>query len=215
MGLNISGLVIDKNYKNNLTELESVFEQKMIFEKEVDYEDAIENWKEEDYCDIFYSKNGTIIMLSMITGGFDFNVKDQTAFSFVLSEMTGMYCVNYTQNEELIRSIMETQEEYEEDGEPLDFESEDTSLEEFIYHLIEKTLGESFYNIPVDAKWERYSFQIMEDSDEGINEVNEEEEVDDDDEVEDYSFNSYPETEPNLHVPSQYESPKKPWWKFW
>ncbi|MDO6739471.1 hypothetical protein [Wenyingzhuangia sp. 2_MG-2023] len=43
MGLNISGLVIDKNYENNLAELESVIGQKLVFEKEVTFEETLES----------------------------------------------------------------------------------------------------------------------------------------------------------------------------
>jgi acyl-[acyl carrier protein]--UDP-N-acetylglucosamine O-acyltransferase len=55
MGLNISGLVIDKNYENNISELESILGQKLVFEKEVSFEEALENWKEDTYCDIYFT----------------------------------------------------------------------------------------------------------------------------------------------------------------
>lgn len=162
MGLNISGLVIDNNYSNNISELETILGQKLIFEKEVTFEEALESWKEESYCDIYFSEKGTFILLSMEIGGFDFYAKNHIAFSFVLSEMTMMFCVNYTQNDELVRSIMESEEMTENEGEPFDFESDDDDRSSLIYHLIETTLGESFDDIDLEAKCFRYTFQESE-----------------------------------------------------
>ncbi|MBT0609241.1 hypothetical protein [Aequorivita echinoideorum] len=159
MGLNISGLVIDKNYENKITELESVIGQKLVFEKEVTFDETLESWKEDTYCDVYFSKNGTLVLLSMEVGGFDFYANNQTAFSFVLSEMTMMFTINYTKNDELIRSIMESEEMNEDEGEPFEFEKNEDDKSELIYHLIEKTLGESFHNIDLEAKCFRYSFK--------------------------------------------------------
>ena len=186
MGLNISGLVIDRNYKDEITKLETILGQKLVFEKEVIFEEATENWKEDSYCDIYFSEKGTFILLSMEQGGFEFYAQDQTAFSFVLSEMTMLFCVNYTKNETLIRSIMESEEMTENKGEPLEFEKEEQDVEGLIYHLIEKTLGESFDDIDLEAKCYRYALQV---SGENTSEKASQQEVRKDED--------------------------KPWWKFW
>jgi len=187
MGLNISGLVIDKNYEKNLTELESILGQKLDFVKEVTFEETLESWKEETYCDIYYSEKGTLILLSMEIGGFGFYAENQIAFSFVLSEMTMMFCVNYTKNDELIRSITESDEMNEEDGIPFDFEKNEEDKSELIYHLIEKTLGESFDDIDLESKCFRYSFRQEQEA------------------------NSSSEKK-NINTISK---ENKPWWKFW
>lgn len=161
MGLNISGVIIDRNYKNNLAELETIIGQKLEFEKEIIFEEAIKSWKEEDYCDIYFSDDATFILLSMQTGGFDFYAKDQIVFSFVLSEMTMLFTVNYTQNGTLIRSITESEEMSESEGEPFEFEKEYDDTSGLIYHLIEKTLQESFDDIDLETKCLRYSFEEM------------------------------------------------------
>lgn len=197
MGLNISGLVIDKNYKNNLAELETVLGEKLLFEKEITFEEALESWKEDSYCDVYFSKKGTFVLLSMETGGFDFYAKDQIAFSFVLSEMTMMFCVNYTQNDELIRSIMESEDMSVNEGEPFNFEKNTEETESLIYHLIHQTLGESFDDIDLDTKCFRYSFQEMEEETSSIAE----------------SFDEFNAKETNQSANK--EKATKPWWKFW
>lgn len=187
MGLNIAGLVIDKNYENNLAELESVIGEKLVFEKEVTFEEALESWKEDTYCDVYFSKNGTLVLLSMEIGGFDFYANNQTAFSFVLSETTMMFTINYTKNDELIRSIMESEEMNEDEGEPFEFEKNEDDKSELIYYLIEKTLGESFDDIDLEAKCFRYLFK----QDEETN----------------------PQSKETKIEPT--DLGKKPWWKFW
>lgn len=163
MGLNISGIVIDKNYKDNLTELESILGEKLYFEKEVIFEEACENWKEDNYCDIYYSEKGTLVFLSMERGGFEFYVANQDSFSFVLSEMTMMFSVNYVKNGNLIRTILETEGEVmENEGVSLDFEKDKEDNSALIFHLLDKTLGESFDRIDLEAKCSRYSFKPIE-----------------------------------------------------
>ena len=185
MGLNISGLIIDKNYENNLTELESIIGEELVFEKEVTFEETLESWKEDTYCDIYFSKNGTFVLLSMETGGFAFYTENQIAFSFVLSEMTMMFTVNYTKNNELLRYIMESEEMNEAEGESLAFEKNEDDISGLIDHLIEKTLGETFDDIDLEAKCFRYSFN------QNINNISEKNEID------------------------SFSNEKKPWWKFW
>ncbi len=159
MGFNIAGLLINKNYKNNLNELEEIIGEKLIFDKEVVFEEGSENWKEANYCDIYYSEKGTLIFLSMERSGFEFYAKENDTLSFVLSEMTMTFSVNYVKKGKLIRSIVESEGDLlENEGTPLEFEKSEDDKSELIYYLFEKTLGESFYDIDLEAKCYRYKF---------------------------------------------------------
>src|SRR5690606_14782631 len=98
--------------------------------------------------------------------------------------------INYTKNNELIRSIMESEEMNEDEGEPFEFEKSEDDKSELIYHLIEKTLGESFDDIDWETKCFRYSFKqekVAEETNAQLEEVKNE--------------------QTNIN--------KKPWWKFW
>ncbi|MDO7171477.1 hypothetical protein [Mariniflexile sp. AS56] len=160
MGLNISGIVIDKDYSENISELEAIIGEKLLFEKEVMFVDSCESFKEDGHCDIFYSEKGTFILLTMEKGGLEFYVKNQNIFSFVLSEMTMTFCINYVKNGKNIRTIIEAEDKImENEGTPFDFEKNEDDKPELIYHLIEKTLGESFHEIALDAKCLRYTFK--------------------------------------------------------
>ena len=64
MGFNVSGLVMDRNYEDNFTELQNGLGWKLEKESEIDFETASENWKELDICDVYFSEKGTLIFLS-------------------------------------------------------------------------------------------------------------------------------------------------------
>jgi hypothetical protein len=121
----------------------------------------------------------------MELGGFDFYAKNQTAFSFVLSEMTMLFTVNYTQNDQLLRSIMISEEGLEYEGEPFDFE-EDEDKSTLIYQLLENTLGESFDDIDLEATCYRYAFSDQKKAGHVLNKEK-----------------------------SANEKTGKPWWRFW
>jgi len=146
MGYNISGLVIDKNYENDIEQIENILGEKLTFDKKVDFESGSENWKDDNYCDIYFSEKGTLIFISM----------ERAA-----SEMTMTFAVNYTDNCKIIRSFAETEDEvrHEEIGEKLDFEKTENDASELIHHLIEKTLDKKFWDIDLEEECYRYNFK--------------------------------------------------------
>lgn len=160
MGFNISGLVINKNYEDSIVNLQEILDYELIFEKEIDFEEASENWKSDEFCDIYFTEKGTLIFLSFEKAGFDFPINNQNALSFVLSEMSMTFAINYTENKKLIRSIVETEDQIVENtGDPFPFEDQETDKSELIYHLIQKTLGKSFWDIELNEKCYRYYFK--------------------------------------------------------
>jgi hypothetical protein len=204
MGFNIAGLIIDKNLNDDLSSLEAILGEKLIFEKEVIFEEASENWKDDHYCDVYFSETGTLIFLAMERGGFEFYPKKQDAFSFVLSEMSMTFSINYVEKGVLIRSFIVAEDEVlQDEGELFDFETVEEDKSEVIYQLFEKTLGESFHEIDVEAKCYRYIFKPMNYVPDSI-----EKEIEDAIEVE----------QPIKHNSKQTEEvaeKAKPWWKFW
>lgn len=188
MGLNISGLVLNKNCRDNVVELAHILGEEFLNETSVSFDEACESWKGDDYCDVYFSEKGTLVFLSMEKGGFEFCEDGLTTFSFVLSESTGMYCFNYTQNGQLIRSYFESDADPEEgdvvedEGELLDIEKTEEDKSEVIFHLIKEVLGEDFHAIDLDANCKRYWF-----------------------------------VEPHEETTDVFEevATTKPWWKFW
>ncbi len=154
MGFNIAGLVIDKNYQNDLEGLSTILGQQLLFSEKVDFEQASENWKEDTYCDIYFHEEATLIFLSMEECANEVLVPNQVAFNFVLSEMSMVFSVHYTNNEQLVRALVVLEDETRpiDLGEKFAFELEETDPSELIYHLFEQTLGKSFWSIEPDEE---------------------------------------------------------------
>ncbi len=202
MGVNIAGVVINRRYKDNVAGLEKILGEKLVFDKEVPFEEASENWKKNTYCDVYYSDSGTLVFLSFESAGFDFPVKDQETFSFVLSEMSMAFSVNYTRNGEVLRTILESEGEiHQNEGIPFEYEGEQEDRPGLIHYLFEKTLGIPFFEIDPAATCYRYTFKrsvfnVIEEIPEPL--------ID-------------PALDPSESFPGEEEAAetKKPWWKIW
>ena len=57
MGFNISGIAINKSFKDNFDELLANFNWEVVFHEEVTFEDASKNWKDKELCDVFFMPN--------------------------------------------------------------------------------------------------------------------------------------------------------------
>ncbi len=158
MSFNIAGLVINKNLQNDIAQIETLLGEKLVFDEDVDFDDAIESFKEDEYCDIYFSEQGTVIFLSMDTACNPFSSKDYDTFSFVLSEMAMMFSVNYVKQGNLVRSLVEANGSLMENtGEPLEFEQNEDDISALIHHLFTQVLGKSFFSIDAEADCYRYT----------------------------------------------------------
>ena len=160
MGFNISGIVINKNFKNNLEDLTEKFKWNLDYLEEIDFETASKNWKEEGICDIYFNEKGTFIFLNMDDCITPYKFQNCNILTFTLSETSMAFNLNYTENEKEVRSIMQYNDKMlTDEGEKFDFEDDDTS--EIIWNQIEVVLGESFWNIQPDEKCYRYKYSII------------------------------------------------------
>lgn len=207
MGLNIGGVIIDKVYRDNVAELEKILGENLVFEKELIFEDALESWKEDTHCDVYYSETGTLVLLPFESAGFDFPVKNQKTVSFILSEMSMSFCINYTQNGKVLRTIVEAEgDTHQSEGEPFEFEKEEPDRLGLIYYLFERTLGVDFWDIDPGETCYRYQFKRS-----VFNRVfNKTEEIPDLSEPEERS-----DKKPHYNRGEKITEAKKPWWKFW
>jgi hypothetical protein len=159
MGFNVSGIVINKNYKDNLDALQKEFNWNLEFDKEIYFQTASENWKEEGLCDIYFSEQGTLLFLNMDMCLDPWSVKNGNVLTFVLSETSMAFKLDYYEADKQLRSIMEVNgERISDDGEQLQIEETEQDTSEIIWGQIENVLGEKFWNIEPDAKSYRYRF---------------------------------------------------------
>ncbi|MDR2221777.1 MAG: hypothetical protein LBE34_03455 [Flavobacteriaceae bacterium] len=162
MGYNIAGVVIDKNYRDQIEELEQILNKKLVETEVIDFKGASENWKEDDLCDIYFTEQGTLVFLSTENASTTFSATNQRVMSFVLTEVSMSFYISYTQNRFLLRKVLETEGEIvESKGELLDFEEGESDKSELIYHLMEELLDVSFWDIDLEEKCIRYQLEKL------------------------------------------------------
>jgi hypothetical protein len=152
MGFNIAGVVINKNYEGKLEELQDDLGLKFTREKEITYEEASANWKDDALVDVYFSKNGTLLFMAMDMCIEGYSIAQQHVLTFAYSETSMAFTLNYYEDDDLKRSIMEVNNEKTDDeGDPLPEEAQTSDTADLIVKKISSVLGESFWDIDVAA----------------------------------------------------------------
>lgn len=158
MGHNISGIAINKNFENNTEELSKLLGVVLQIENEIIFEEASENWKEEGYFDVYFSKNGTLVFANIDYCLEPYSHKETNILTFALSETSMTFNIGYTENDVLVRSIMKVNDDIiDEEGEPLQCEIDnEDDMTEAIFDQIGEVIGTHFYEIELDEKAYRF-----------------------------------------------------------
>ena len=196
MGFNISGLVINKNYKGTFDQLQNEFGWTLKKEGEINFETASSNWKDDGICDVYFSEKGTLLFISMDMCTESWGLKNANTLTFALSETSMAFNLAYCDNDVLKRSIMQVEDNrIAEEGEKLEVEFKSDDISEVIWNQIEVVLGKSFWSIEPDEKAERYLFVKEE---KASNEI--------------VSESKVSQQEPLVN---ESKSSTNKWWKFW
>jgi hypothetical protein len=159
MGFNLSGLAINRNFEKDFDKLQEELGWNLERQSEINFETASSNWKDDGICDAYFSERGTLLFISMDRCAESWPLKNYNTLTFVLSEISMAFSVNYCAHGILKRSIMEVEgERLQDEGERLEVEdrSEDTS--ELIWNQIEVVTGKRFWDIENDERAVRYLF---------------------------------------------------------
>lgn len=161
MGHNISGIAINKNFENNTEELSKLLGVELQIENEIIFEEASENWKEEGYFDVYFSKNGTLVFANIDYCLEPYSHKETNILTFALSETSMTFNIGYTENDVLVRSIMKVNDDIiDEEGEPLQCEIDnEDDMTEAIFDQIGEVIGMHFYEIELDEKAYRFALK--------------------------------------------------------
>jgi len=160
MGHNISGIAINKNFENNTDELSRLLGVELKLDKEIDFEDASENWKEEGYFDVYFSKKGTLVFANIDYCLEPYSHKENNILTFALSETSMTFNIGYTENGQVVRSIMKVNDEVlDEEGEPLKSEIDNEDMTEAIFDQIGEVIGIHFYEIELEEKAYRFNLK--------------------------------------------------------
>lgn len=157
MGFNIAGIAINQNFSDNPDALAGLLGWELQFEKDIDFETASGNWKEEGICDLYFSDHGTIVFISIDLAAAVYNIPEANTLTFAVSESTMTSYLHYYEGLRLRRTIvaMNGSIVYEE-GEKLDVENVHGSAPGIIWAQLENVSGRSFWSIKSHEKASRY-----------------------------------------------------------
>lgn len=157
MGFNIAGIAAGKNLENNIAEIEQSIGYKLELIEKIDFETASRNWKDNEFCDIYFGKNGTLIFLSHELSIEPYSIMDLPTLTYAMSETAMTFCFHYYNKGEFVRSLMEAEgNELRSDGTPLEFESSPVDCSSLIWELIDKTIDGKYFAIDLEEPSYRY-----------------------------------------------------------
>lgn len=163
MGFNVSGIAINGNFQGREEQLWEALGFNVVFEKEIYFEEASSNWKDDVLCDVYFTERGTLIFLSMDRCIEGYSIPDQQCFTFALSETSMAFNFEYAEGSKVLRRFMEVNgEELSAEGTPLEVELNTSDSADKIWKQIEVVLGASFWSIDPAAKAYRYQFKAKE-----------------------------------------------------
>ena len=159
MGFNISGLAINKNYEKDFELLQQELGWNLEKHSEIDFETASSDWIEDEICDVYFSENGTLILMGMEMCTDSYPLKNDHTLTFALSESSMSFFANYCENGIEKRSMLEVEDEkITDEGEKLEVENETNDTSEIILNQLKKVIGKGFWDIDPNEKVVRYTF---------------------------------------------------------
>lgn len=159
MGFNFSGIVINRNYKNNVNGLQKDLGLDLQPDGEINYLQASANWKEKGICDIYFGEHGTILFVNYAMCMEGRCIKDANVLTFAVSETSMAFAFHYCERGKAVRSFVELDgERVSDEGEKLPAEDGKDALDATIGQL-GVVLGQSFWSIDFEEKAYRYIVQ--------------------------------------------------------
>jgi hypothetical protein len=159
MGFNLSGIVISKNYKDNVSELQEQLGLNLELDREISFLEASANWKDRRICDIYFGEQGTVLFVSMdMCVDECWFIEDGNTLTFALSETSMAFSFNYYEADKLVRAFMEVEgQRLSEEGEKLSIEETEDDSSEIIWKQLGVVLGQTFWSVNQDEKAFRYN----------------------------------------------------------
>lgn len=156
MGFNISGLII-KNKSKNLKELESLLNNKLKFVEDIDFEQAMSNYRVKNTIDIMQSPSG--IFAFMEVGQFqDLTRIKSDCIQFLISDVSDTYFFEKYSNGKLDRKLITSQGEISEEyGEGYIKKGDD--FMDKIWKFAEEYLEDNFTEDMFSCDFKRYKIK--------------------------------------------------------
>lgn len=150
MGLDVSGVIIDRSY-DDPSEFGQLLNLKLSFIEEVTLDECLENFKDENVCDVYIKDGKTLVMLPLDYGSRTVKIPNQKVCSFVYSELGKIYGASYTDNEEVVYSFLSENKKFKHlSG---DFDGiRDLKAKDQVKRMIEIVAGRQIFDLSEDVK---------------------------------------------------------------
>ncbi len=151
MGFHISGFALNECLKDKEESLKEILGLELEFEREINFETALENWKDEGVIDVYFGKEFTLIFVHENSCTFKncfYNEADVSIFS--VHDISSTYVFEHRQNELMINGNESLEIDYTEDD-----------CSERIWNEVSKFIGYSFWNIDPSGFAIRFSVKTQ------------------------------------------------------
>ncbi len=160
MGFNFSGIAFNKNYENDFETLQKELGWNLEKQGDIIFEEASENWKDEAYCDVYYTENGTLLFAEFDRCLDAITIDQVHTLSFGVSESSMTFSMHYCEDGELKRALMEVDgATFEDIGDPLPIEKENPAVFDVIFAQLKELIGQEFFGIDLAVPCTRYVFK--------------------------------------------------------
>ncbi len=169
MGWKLSGIIINKNFENNIVELFSLLQlQDFDLEKESSFKEETSQFKDDNKLSIGFFGNGTYLSTDVHLLTNDNLLKAAssglTILAFYIYDTTSTYCFDWFSNGQYLRrkwishsdKNIDSSENF---GDLLLIEKQEDDDLDIIIGLISSLLGKSFYDIDEDEQMFCFSKQ--------------------------------------------------------
>ncbi|KFF05835.1 hypothetical protein [Flavobacterium reichenbachii] len=173
MGFNFTGIVVNKNYEDDINVLaKDLGLGNLKYEEEIEFSEAHHYVsKNTRHCVVYPAENGTLIFLCQPLLNIERIAKNEEVLSFLISEYSMTFFFEYYKKDrsvinlnnsnsvfECVRSkILITDNEIAEYGDKLPIESSNNlDTMDTIFHLISEVLGQEFGSIDMNCKIKTY-----------------------------------------------------------
>lgn len=151
MGTFLSGLVFNKNFQNDEEFLYKILKMNVVETEEITFEEATKKETDLYYFDVYYSKQGTLILFNYDLCLEPYLQDEFDIMTFIIAVHSGSYLLNYSEKGIAKLTLKDFNGKIQGKGKKILLDS-NLSLEELIYQYFEKLLGKEFGEILNEEK---------------------------------------------------------------
>ena len=153
MGFNLAGILINKPITK--TDIETLLGSKIEVSGEVDFEEAVTDFREENTVDILQTELGTLI-ITELAQVYDLSISSNDIVQFMISDVSDTYYFQKHVEGTLVRKFISSQGEISENiGNGILLEEEDFADQ--VWNLADEYLGKGFTENMYEMKLIRYT----------------------------------------------------------